>query len=38
MNIFRRELKANLKSLIIWCVVMGLFDLGRRIQIFRLLQ
>lgn len=27
MNIFRRELKANLKSLIIWCVVMGLFVL-----------
>jgi ABC-2 type transport system permease protein len=27
MNIFRRELKANLKSLIIWCVCMGLFIL-----------
>ena len=24
MNIFLRELKANLKSLIIWCVIMGL--------------
>lgn len=27
MNIFLRELKANLKSLIIWCVVVGLFIL-----------
>ena len=27
MNIFLRELKANLKSLIIWCVVIGLFIL-----------
>ncbi len=25
MNIFFRELKANLKSLIIWCVIIGLF-------------
>jgi ABC-2 type transport system permease protein len=28
MNIFRRELKANLKSLIIWCVIMALLILG----------
>jgi ABC-2 type transport system permease protein len=27
MNIFRRELRANLKSLIIWCVVMSLLIL-----------
>jgi ABC-2 type transport system permease protein len=27
MNIFRRELKANLKSLIIWCVIMALLIL-----------
>ena len=27
MNIFRRELRANLKSLIIWCVIMALLIL-----------
>ena len=27
MNVFIRELKANLKSLIIWCVIMGLLIL-----------